>query len=137
MESLVGQSLDRYELVDLLGEGGMGAVFKARDVTLQRDVAVKVMHPQFARRPDFRERFLQEARSAARLDHPGIVAVHDFGQARTHLYIVMELIPGANLRQMLQDLQILFDLKTDHGREILCLPPGTVFFRKEFAFWRD
>jgi tRNA A-37 threonylcarbamoyl transferase component Bud32 len=105
MESLVSQSLDRYELVCLLGEGGMGAVFKARDVTLQRDVAVKVMHPQFARHPDFRERFLQEARSAARLDHPGIVAVHDFGQARNHLYIVMELIPGANLRQMLQDLQ--------------------------------
>jgi serine/threonine protein kinase len=105
MEDLVNQSLDRYELLSLLGEGGMGAVFKARDVTLQRDVAVKVMQPQFARRPNFRERFLQEARTAARLDHPGIVRVYDFGQALNHLYIVMELIPGANLRQMLQDLK--------------------------------
>jgi len=83
----------------------MGAVFKARDVTLQRDVAVKVMHPQLARRPNFQERFLQEARTAARMDHPGIVKVFDFGQARDLLYIVMEFIPGANLRQMLQDLK--------------------------------
>ena len=105
MEELIGQSLDRYQLVSLLGEGGMGAVFKARDITLQRDVAIKIMHPQFARRPDFQERFLQEARTAARMSHPGIVQVHDFGQARSHLYIVMEFIPGDNLRQMLQDLR--------------------------------
>ncbi len=105
MEQLIGQSLDRYQIVTLLGEGGMGAVFKARDVTLQRDVAVKVMHPQLARRPNFQERFLQEARTAARMDHPGIVKVFDFGQARDLLYIVMEFIPGANLRQMLQDLK--------------------------------
>jgi serine/threonine protein kinase len=105
MKELVGQSLDRYKITSLLGEGGMGAVLKARDVTLQRDVAVKVMHPQFARRPDFRERFLQEARTAARLDNPGIVKVYDFGQAQTHLYIVMEFISGENLRQMLKDLK--------------------------------
>ncbi len=105
MKELVGQSLDRYQIVSLLGEGGMGAVFKARDVTLQRDVAIKVMHSQFARRPNFQERFLQEARTAARLDHPGIVKVFDFGQARELLYIVMEYIPGANLRQMLENLR--------------------------------
>jgi serine/threonine protein kinase len=104
-DSLVGQSLDRYKLVSLLGEGGMGAVFKGRDITLQRDIAVKIMHPQFARRPDFRERFLQEARTAAKLDHPGVVKVFDFGQAQGHLYIVMEFLPGANLRQMLQELK--------------------------------
>jgi serine/threonine protein kinase len=105
MQELVGRSLDRYQILNLLGEGGMGAVFRARDITLQRDVAVKVMHPQFARRPDFRQRFLQEARTAARLDHPGVVKVHDFGQARGHLYIVMEFLAGDNLRQMLQTLK--------------------------------
>ncbi|MBC7234272.1 MAG: protein kinase [Chloroflexi bacterium] len=105
MDALVNQTLDRYRIDALLGEGGMGAVFRARDVTLQRDVAIKVMHPQFARRPDFRERFLQEARTAARLDHPGIVKVHDFGQARSYLYIVMEFIPGSNLRTLLQELK--------------------------------
>ncbi|MHB0858028.1 MAG: protein kinase domain-containing protein [Anaerolineae bacterium] len=105
LEQLVGQSLDRYQIVSLLGEGGMGAVFKAQDITLQRDVAIKVMQPQAARLPNFQERFLQEARTAARLDHPGIVKVYDFGQARGLLYIVMAYIAGQDLRRMLDDLQ--------------------------------
>ncbi|MCU0520144.1 MAG: protein kinase [Anaerolineae bacterium] len=105
MERLVGQSLGRYKLIKLLGEGGMGAVFQARDVTLQRDVAIKIMHPHLANQPDFRERFLQEARTAARLDHPGIVQVYDFGQERSLLFIVMKFIRGANLQDMLDDLK--------------------------------
>ncbi len=105
MDNLIGQTFDRYKLASLLGEGGMGAVYKARDITLQRDVALKVMHPQFARIPNFQERFLQEARTAAKMDHPGIVKVYDFGQARDMLYIVMELLPGANLAKMLRDLR--------------------------------
>jgi serine/threonine protein kinase len=105
MENLVGQTLKRYRVLNILGEGGMGAVFKAHDLTLQRDVAVKVMHPHFARRSDFQERFLQEARTAARLDHPGIVQVYDFGSERSLLYIVMEFIPGDNLEAMLRELR--------------------------------
>ncbi len=81
MENLVGKSLNRYQILELLGEGGVGAVYRALDTVLQRDVAIKVMHVQFADRPDFRERFLQEARTAARLDHPSIVQVHDFGES--------------------------------------------------------
>ncbi|MGQ9682610.1 MAG: protein kinase domain-containing protein [Anaerolineae bacterium] len=104
LEQLIGQSLDRYQVLELLGEGGMGGVFRARDITLQRDVAIKVMHEQYARQGGFQERFLQEARTAARLDHPGIVKVFDFGQARSLLYIVMELIQGKSLRQELNDL---------------------------------
>ncbi len=105
MERLVGQTLSRYQITDLLGEGGMGAVFKARDVTLQRDVAIKIMHPHMANQPNFRERFLQEARTAARLDHPGIVQVYDFGQERSLLFIVMNFIRGTDLRHMLEDLR--------------------------------
>lgn len=105
MDKLVGQTLERYQILSLLGEGGMGAVYKAHDITLQRDVAIKVLHAQFARRADFRERFLLEARTAARLNHAGIVQVHDFGQEKEILYIVMEFIPGDNLYQMLQDLR--------------------------------
>ncbi len=105
MEQLVGRTLNRYKITHLLGEGGMGAVFKATDVTLQREVAVKIMHPHTAKQPNFRERFLQEARTAARLDHPSIVQVYDFGQEGSILYLVMEFIPGANLRDMLQDLK--------------------------------
>jgi serine/threonine protein kinase len=89
----------------LLGEGGVGAVFKARDETLQRFVAVKVLHSQFARQPDFRKRFLLEARASASMDHPGIVKVYDFGQAEDLLFIVMEYIPGSNLRELLERMR--------------------------------
>lgn len=102
---LVGQTLDRYKIMALLGEGGMGAVLKAYDVTLQREVAIKMMHPHLASQANFQERFLQEARVAARLDHPGIVQIFDFGQHRQMLYIVMKFIPGDNLEQMLADLR--------------------------------
>lgn len=105
MKELVGKTLNRYKILSLLGEGGMGAVFKAHDLTLQRDVAIKVLYPHFARQGDFQERFLQEARSAARLDHPSIVQVHDFGQDQGYLYIVMEFIPGDNLDKMLEQLR--------------------------------
>lgn len=105
MKELIGKTLNRYKITQLLGEGGMGAVFKAQDLTLQRDVAVKVMHPHFARQPNFRERFLQEARTAARMDHPGIMQVYDFGQDQEILYIIMEFIPGNNLQNLLRDMK--------------------------------
>ena len=105
MERLVGQTLNRYKMTQLLGEGGMGAVFKARDVTLQRDVAIKIMHPHLGNQPSFRDRFLQEARTAARLDHPNIVQIYDFGQEGSLLYIVMKFIPGANLQDILLDMK--------------------------------
>jgi len=103
LNKLVGQTLNRYKIVSLLGSGGMGMVFKAHDISLQRDVAIKIMHPHIASQPNFQERFLQEARTAARLDHPGIVQVYDFGH-RPYLYIVMKFIPGDNLATMLQKM---------------------------------
>jgi serine/threonine protein kinase len=105
MTELVGRTIGRYKICKLLGEGGMGAVFRAHDPTLQRDVAVKVLYPHLARQPGLQERFLQEARAAARLDHPGIVKVFDSGREQSLLYIVMEYVAGANLRQSLDDLR--------------------------------
>src|SRR3990172_4196616 len=105
MESLIGRTLGHYRIAALLGEGGVGAVFKAYDETLQRDVAIKVVHPSIARQKGFQEQFLQEARTAARLDYPGIVKVYEFGVSDDHLYIVMELMPGANLSKLLNDLK--------------------------------
>ncbi len=139
METLVGQTLNRYQITSMLGEGGMGAVYKARDVTLQRDVAIKVMHAQFTRQQNFQERFLQEARVAARLDHPGIVKVYDFGEARGMLYIVMEFIPGQNLRKMEDDLRksgqwILLDESVKIVRQV-CLALGVA--HKAGIFHRD
>ena len=69
----------RYRLVELLGEGGMATIFRATDAQLGRDVAVKVLRPEYGSDPDFVARFRQEAQAAASLSHPGIVGVYDFG----------------------------------------------------------
>jgi serine/threonine-protein kinase len=82
----------------------MGEVYQAYDLALQRDVAIKIIHPHFSRRPEFRERFMQEARLMARLDHPGIVKVFLLGKEGDMLYLPMEFIKGGNLRQMLDRL---------------------------------
>jgi serine/threonine protein kinase len=79
---LLGKTLGNYRIDRLLGEGGMGAVYQAYDLTLQRDVAIQLIHPHFARRPDFRERFMQEARIMAHLDHPGIIEVYILGKEK-------------------------------------------------------
>ena len=85
---------------DELGEGGMGRVFRARDVRLGRDVAVKVLRRESAADPEFRDRFAREARTMARLEHPGIVAIHDFGTAPAgDSYLVMQLVPGGSLAE--------------------------------------
>jgi eukaryotic-like serine/threonine-protein kinase len=105
MDDLIGQTLNRYKILDRVGEGGIGAVYRAYDNILQRDVAIKVMRQEYARQTDFKERFLEEARAVARLDHPSIVKVHDFGQHEELLYIVMEYIPGNNLREILNNLR--------------------------------
>ncbi|MEZ4868489.1 MAG: protein kinase [Caldilineaceae bacterium] len=104
MDPLIGQTFGNCKIERLLGQGGMGAVYLARHVKLQTPRAIKIMHPQFAGQPDFRQRFLQEARTADKLDHPGIVKVWDFDEARGYLYIVMEFIPGGNLQQFLEKL---------------------------------
>jgi eukaryotic-like serine/threonine-protein kinase len=123
LDQLVGQTIDQFKIVSMLGGGGMGKVFKARDLSLQRDVAIKVMHPHIAEQPNFRERFLQEARTAARLDHPGIVQVYHFGQSQGLLYIVMKYIQGIDLDKMLRDLKasgkwILLDEATQLIRQV-------------------
>src|SRR5262245_29080838 len=90
------------EILEFVGQGGMGAVYKARQPALDRLVAVKVLPPEAARDPAFAERFTREARSLARVNHPHIVAVHDFGEADGLYYITMEFVAGTNLRQLLQ-----------------------------------
>jgi len=102
MERLVGTVLNNtYRIDKLLGQGGMGAVFRARDVALDRDVAIKLMHSHIASQQGFRERFLQEARAIAALSHPGIVPIYSFSSDPQQLYIVMAFIPGQNLADWL------------------------------------
>jgi serine/threonine protein kinase len=92
----------QLEIVELIGRGGMGAVYKARQPSLDRFVALKILPAGAAESPGFAERFTREARALARLTHARIVAVHDFGEAGGLHYLVMEFVDGLNLRQVQQ-----------------------------------
>lgn len=94
-------ALPDLELHGCLGQGGMGRVYRARQIRLDRFVAVKLMNAELGDDPEFRERFEREARALARLDHPGVVRVHDFGEAGGSFYLVMELVEGPNLRELM------------------------------------
>jgi serine/threonine protein kinase len=101
---LIGKTVGNFRIDRLLGEGGMGAVFQGYDLSLQREVAIKFIHPHLAHLLDFLKRFIQEARLLARLDHPGIVKVYMLGKEGDMLFLPMEFIKGGNLRQLLDRL---------------------------------
>ncbi len=94
------------EIVELIGRGGMGAVYRARQPALDRWVALKILPPQATERAGFAERFTREARALARLNHPNIVAVHEFGQAGGMPYFVMEFVEGVTLRRLVQERRL-------------------------------
>lgn len=94
---------DRYQLLEKLGSGGMADVFRARDLMLDRYVAIKVLRKDYSGNPEFQNHFRMEARSAANLSHPNIVTVHDFGFADNLLFIVMEFINGKDLKQLIRE----------------------------------
>lgn len=98
----VQAAFPHLEILGLIGAGGMGAVFKARQPKLDRLVALKLLSPSLATSPAFAERFNREARVLARLSHPGIVSVFDFGQASGFFYLLMEYVDGVNLRQAMR-----------------------------------
>jgi serine/threonine protein kinase len=91
----------QLEILELLGQGGMGAVYKTRQIKLDRLVALKVLPSGVANDPGFAERFAREATTLARLNHPSIVGIHDFGDIGGLYYLVMEFVEGVNLRQAL------------------------------------
>ncbi|HLU11392.1 MAG TPA: FHA domain-containing serine/threonine-protein kinase, partial [Oceanobacillus sp.] len=101
---LVGKTIAHFRIDRLLGQGGMGAVYQATDVNLERQVALKVMHPHLSAQEPFQKRFLQEARAVASLDHPGIVRVLSFDLVDGQLILVMEFVAGGSLRDHLNKL---------------------------------
>ncbi|MFL6214119.1 MAG: protein kinase domain-containing protein [Blastocatellia bacterium] len=105
-DPLIGRTLeDKYLITARLGEGGMGAVYRATRVRIGDEVAVKVMHPQFIKDEATLERFRREARAAAMLHHPNVVAIHDYGEGHTAdapAFIVMEMVAGCSLRDLLE-----------------------------------
>ena len=136
-----GARLGPYEIISLLGAGGMGEVFRARDPRLGRDVAIKILPPGFAADLDRLQRFEQEARAAAALNHPNILGVHDIGTSGEAPFIVSELLDGETLRERLAAgpvgtrkaieyaLQIARGLQAAHGKGITHrdLKPENVF----------
>ncbi len=98
---MIGRTIDRYDVVERLGQGGMGVVYRARDTVLDRFVALKVLPPDKSADPERRQRFLGEAKAASALNHPGIVAVYDVKTVDGQDVIVMELVEGETLEQRL------------------------------------
>ncbi len=100
---MLDRIIGRYRFVELLGKGAMGEVYRAHDLRLRRDVAVKVLDPKLLSDESIRKRFLAEARLQGRLEHPGIVPIYDLVKKRRDLFIVMRFVEGANLNQMLAE----------------------------------
>ena len=102
-DPFVGQQIGQYAITRRLGQGGMGVVCQARHVTLEREVAIKFLAQQFSADPSYIERFLREARAAARLSHPNIIVVHDAGVEAGLYYFVMEYVEGRDIGQWLKE----------------------------------
>lgn len=100
-----------YEIMCILGEGGMGVVYEARQLALQRTVALKVLKPAVAAEPEFRERFLRESAAAGKVNHPHVVQIFDAGEANGHLYMTFQLIVGGDLSQLLKGKGVLTEFK--------------------------
>ena len=140
-----GARLGPYEILAPLGAGGMGEVYRARDTRLGREVAIKVLPPDYSADPDRMRRFEQEARAAGMLNHPNITAVYDIGQHEGAPYVVQELLEGETLRSMLASerlppraavddaLQIAQGLAAAHEKGIVHrdLKPENIFVTKD------
>src|SRR5271165_2545680 len=113
-----GTKLDSYEVLGLLGAGGMGEVYRARDPVLKREVAIKVLPSFVSRDPDRLRRFEQEAQAAAALNHPNILAVYQFGVFESAPYMVSELLEGSTLRELLRHGAIPIRKAIDYGVQI-------------------
>ncbi|MDC0673303.1 serine/threonine-protein kinase [Nannocystis radixulma] len=146
LSALVGTVLDgTYRLDQLIGEGGMGAVFRGRHVIMMRDVAIKVLHPDFNRDPELVRRFDREAQSAARLDHPNCIHVSAYGTTEDGMrYLVMQLLEGVELADLLTEptapkrvvewsIQILRGLEHAHSQGVIHrdLKPQNVFLTRD------
>src|SRR5215210_829814 len=95
-------SIGKYRIIELVGEGAMGVVYRAQDSVLERTVAIKVMNESIARQEDLRKRFLHEAQAAGSLQHPNVVCIYDLGEVDGHLFIAMEFVQGVDLERLIE-----------------------------------
>src|ERR1700687_3652774 len=113
-----GTKIGPYEIVSLLGAGGMGEVYRARDSRLRRDVAIKILPPSFAKDEDRLRRFEQEARMVGALNHPNILAIFDVGSQDGTPYLVSELLEGQSLREHVQGSPLPQRQAVEYGVQI-------------------
>jgi serine/threonine protein kinase len=152
MDELIGKTLGPYQITQRLGQGGMATVFQAYQTALQRNVAIKVLPPHLAQDPQFAERFTREARAIARLDHPNILSVYDYGVTEGITYIVMKYVEGGTLKDRLElgrlsfeQTEILLDqvakaLDYAHGMGIVhrdIKPANVLLARPDWALLSD
>jgi serine/threonine-protein kinase len=128
--------IGKYRIVELVGEGAMGVVYKATDSLLNRTVAIKVMNDAIARQDELRARFLREAQAAASLQHPNVVSIYDLGEVDGHLFIAMEYVPGADLEMIVRDKEspLTLQQKLDVVIDVLT---GLSFAHKRGIVHRD
>jgi len=118
MSDLIGRTLGHYRVVEKIGAGGMGEVYRAHDERLDREVAIKVLPEGVAQDPDRLARFEREAKAVAKLDHPNILAIHDFGTEDGVTYAVMELLEGENLRERIPSGGLGWQRASDIGAAV-------------------
>src|ERR1700722_17134294 len=113
-----GTKLGPYEIVALLGAGGMGEVYRARDTRLERTVAIKILPPQFSSDPVRKQRFEREAKTISNLNHPHICVLHDVGHQDGIDYLVMECVEGETLAKRLEKAALPLELVLKYGAQI-------------------
>ena len=140
-EPLIGRVISHYRILDKLGTGGMGVVYRAEDVLLRRHVALKFLRKELDTEEDARSRFQREARAASSLNHPNICTIHDVGEYEGHPYLVMELIEGQTLKERIAEgpvaaeevaafgMQLADALESAHAKQIVHrdIKPANVF----------